>query len=469
MINRLCYQFFWFVILYFYLHILVLPQSSLASCEEPFQKTSVKQFKGYPPPSGGAVINRLFQSVHEGKIASFRDFYVIGTEGFQIKQSRPLFIENGSSFRVLNPYYYHRLIEILYPIFQSNKKGVIITTDIQEANRITEFLNKFVQEIKFEAYHSEISDKKKEAILNNSQNMDSHYMITTRLPDKKVDLSELSSYIDLNFSIGLRDRINRVSRALNLFNSEISCDVLLLVDYSREKNIKTLLELLETTDALNLDKSAEFFTEQDESLLFKNTDLVPLRRVDLHELRTKLMELVSNLREFREKRSKEQLGQQKKEWLPYKKATALVQREKIGTRDEFHRRREYDSKLQQIPYYPNREYKGKGWINWSAFLGTGRFSVKTGLPYGEAEELVQRKGIRTFGELKKRRKTEPELQQVPVKPEVTYKDSGWIDKYHFFYSLYDILKEHEDNKQISLPYFMESNFDGKSNIKNGFH
>lgn len=473
-INKFFVQIFRLVIFYICLQVYIPHTISFASCKRAFQETGTKRSNGNLPlrTPDMVIIDRLFQDIREKKDVLLRDFHVIGEEGFNVRKSHSLFVQKKPSIRVINSYYYNQLVKILYPIFQSNKKGLILTTNIHETNRLTEFLNKSIEGITFEAYHSEVSDRQKKTILDHSRATNSHYIITTRVFSKKLDLHELSAYIDLNFSVELRDRLKRVNRVLNLFTGEKNYDVLMLIDYFHERNTKNLLRLLETVDILKIDESAEFLMEQNNNFLLKNgKGMTPLKRTDLYGLRTSLKKLIGNLSELREKMNKERTGQPKRKWLSYKKAAALVRRKRIRTRNEFRIRRQYDLQLQQIPYYPDREYKNKGWINWSAFLGTGRFSTELGLSYKEAEGLVQRKGIKTLDELKQRRETDPELQQVPVEPRITYKDKGWINRYYFFHSLFDILQRQEKEKegQIELPYFMGTESNEKPMIENSSH
>ena len=74
----------------------------------------------------------------------------------------------------------------------------------------------------------------------------------------------------------------------------------------------------------------------------------------------------------------------------------------------------------RLPVSPNNFYKNNGWIDWYNFFGKERpefyLSIK------EARQAVQRLGIKTQREYKKRYKEDPRL---PSNPYIYFKDKGW--------------------------------------------
>lgn len=51
---------------------------------------------------------------------------------------------------------------------------------------------------------------------------------------------------------------------------------------------------------------------------------------------------------------------------------------------------------QFIPSNPPGVYRGKGWVNWGKWLGTGRVSVKTVRPFADAKNFVHTLGLKTL-------------------------------------------------------------------------
>ena len=86
-----------------------------------------------------------------------------------------------------------------------------------------------------------------------------------------------------------------------------------------------------------------------------------------------------------------------------------------------------------IPSAPNLAYKGKGWISWGDWLGTGRIShqdIKV-LPFEDAREFARSLGLRSMAEWMKYSKGEIENlgkrpQEIPAAPHLAYKNKGWI-------------------------------------------
>ena len=99
-------------------------------------------------------------------------------------------------------------------------------------------------------------------------------------------------------------------------------------------------------------------------------------------------------------------------------AYQLLQRKNVTSIKDFSERRKTDPKLQQIPRNPHRYYKG--W-NWNKAIRKIEF-LKT---IEEAYQLLQRKNITSVKDFSERRKTDPELQQIPTNPYAHYKEWNW--------------------------------------------
>ena len=92
-------------------------------------------FKSYPIEK---IMEQLSLGISRGEVTPFDSLHIIGESSFRVASHQPVFIQNKSHFRVLNPYYYNRLAGILHPILISSKKGFIVTATIAEANRLNE-------------------------------------------------------------------------------------------------------------------------------------------------------------------------------------------------------------------------------------------------------------------------------------------------------------------------------------------
>jgi hypothetical protein len=105
--------------------------------------------------------------------------------------------------------------------------------------------------------------------------------------------------------------------------------------------------------------------------------------------------------------------------LSYKEAQKIVQKAGIKTKREFRAWKRPEG----IPSNPNTTYKGKGWKSWEKFLGTEWLS------YAEAQKIVKRAGIKTWGEFYA---WKPKPWGVPSNPDKVYEGEGWKSWEKFF-------------------------------------
>jgi superfamily II DNA or RNA helicase len=107
-------------------------------------------------------------------------------------------------------------------------------------------------------------------------------------------------------------------------------------------------------------------------------------------------------------------------------AKEVVKKLNIKSMSEYHLRKHEDPRL---PSNPHEFYQKRGWISSYDFLGIScpQEYYRT---YREAQEAVQKLGftLRSQYREKKGYKADPRL---PSDPEQYYKESGWVDWYHF--------------------------------------
>lgn len=89
-------------------------------------------------------------------------------------------------------------------------------------------------------------------------------------------------------------------------------------------------------------------------------------------------------------------------------------------------------KPDDIPMSPSLRYKGKGWINWGDWLGTGNIAnqLKEYRSFHEARKFVHTLQLQSRNEWQKycygeihRKGIKPD--DIPFKPQRTYKNKGW--------------------------------------------
>ena len=144
---------------------------------------------------------------------------------------------------------YNKLVQLLQPVFQSDKKGVIVAPDIMEARKLQRILTQAVKDSKFEIYDSSQGPEANSKILENADKMTSHYVIMAGGWIRAINLSDLSVYINLNRNISIKDMIADIGKLFHSSPSEqSSVDSVFLVDYANRSRVqKRDLNFLEKT------------------------------------------------------------------------------------------------------------------------------------------------------------------------------------------------------------------------------
>ena len=193
---------------------------------------------------------QLSRAIERGDITGFDDIYILGETLFKRPDaSESLFVrESESGYQVINPHYYNRLVELLSPILLSNRRGFIVAASIREAERLSEHLNGvFGESLTFFPFHSGMSRKERQEVLERSREGTdkSHFIVSVRALDERINLPGVSAYIDLNSNVSVKQMLHIVGRVLKLSPGKLESDVVLLSDYKNQSLSKDLLELLD--------------------------------------------------------------------------------------------------------------------------------------------------------------------------------------------------------------------------------
>ena len=288
------------------------------------------------------ILDQLSLAIRNRDITPFNDLYVIGESSFKEIKDQPVFIQGRSHYFVLNPAHYERLAQILYPVLSANKKGFIVTATIAEAERLQEFLSKTFKEIQFEVYHSQMELETRKRVLRNSEEARGfHYIVAVRALDEGVNLPPLSAYIDLNFTVSMRQMIQRIGRVLRLYSGKEIADVLFLVDYKNADMVRDILNILETVEKLSFRGEGESSKNErsgDSYFRFSDLDITPLKREELLELRRELQNSIRRFwsgKEFR--------------WLTWEELRAAI--------IEYNKRTPEGKRINSVTYGRDKLYK----------------------------------------------------------------------------------------------------------------
>jgi len=118
--------------------------------------------------------------------------------------------------------------------------------------------------------------------------------------------------------------------------------------------------------------------------------------------------------------------------LPFAEARAFVQALNPGLQkvEDWRKWAKSPDRPENIPADPSHTYKGKGWVSWSDWLGTGRRKrIVAGdivRPFAEAREFARSLGLGSAEEYKTRARSLDFPADLPASPERHYCDKGWL-------------------------------------------
>ena len=390
-------------------------------------------------PSEG-ILRQLSQGIERGDLTPFDDLYFIADslfkpralgkirhegdkvstlsiqdKGQESKQNGLFVTENNR--RVLNPDYYQKLAEILYPILVTHEKGFLVTATVREAERLTEFLTKPFPKWQFESYHYGKSRQEKSEILSRSRERGRpHYIVAVRALDEGVDLPHLSTYIDLNANIPIKQMLQRIGRVLRLQAGKLSSDIVLLIDYRDEQIARDLLNVLDLIKKVHFNKtvrdkeeSAEeegFVLAQPKERVFYREDLASFREV-----------LEETVRQFWLNSNVTSANRPAlKEFIRF-----VIEQKDIRTQPEYQRARKEDASLKRFPSWPEQVYPDFKWPGRRKWVtSANRPTLKEFISF-----VIEQKDIRTQAEYQKQRKTDDSLKRFPSWPEQVYPNFKW--------------------------------------------
>ena len=118
----------------------------------------------------------------------------------------------------------------------------------------------------------------------------------------------------------------------------------------------------------------------------------------------------------------------KKEFRSFEDAKKFVASLNLESQKEWTEYCKSGNKPDDIPAKPQNTYKNKGWISLGEFLGTGRIADqnKQFRPYSDAKKFVASLNLESQKEWTEYCKSGNKPDDIPAKPQNTYKNKGWI-------------------------------------------
>jgi len=123
-----------------------------------------------------------------------------------------------------------------------------------------------------------------------------------------------------------------------------------------------------------------------------------------------------------------------RDFLPYEQAREFVRSLKLKNQTEWQEYSKSGQKPHNIPSSPHITYKGKGWMGYGDWLGTGNIAPfnREFLSFEEAREVVRNLSIKSDKQWKEYSKSGKRPHTIPSAPNIVYKGKGWKGWGDFF-------------------------------------
>ncbi|MFY8012785.1 MAG: integrase repeat-containing protein [Saprospiraceae bacterium] len=116
-----------------------------------------------------------------------------------------------------------------------------------------------------------------------------------------------------------------------------------------------------------------------------------------------------------------------REYRPFEEARDFVHKLNLKSREEWQEYYKSGQKPEDIPAAPNRTYEKVGWKGMADWLGSGTMAnqLREYKPFEEAREFVRKLKVKSQKEWQAYCKSGLKPDDIPTKPDKTYKKNGW--------------------------------------------
>jgi 3-mercaptopyruvate sulfurtransferase SseA len=116
-----------------------------------------------------------------------------------------------------------------------------------------------------------------------------------------------------------------------------------------------------------------------------------------------------------------------REYRPFEEARDFVHKLNLKSREEWQEYYKSGQKPEDIPAAPNRTYEKVGWKGMGDWLGSGTVAsrLKEYRPFEEARDFVHKLKLKSQKEWQAYCKSGLKPDDIPTKPDKTYKKNGW--------------------------------------------
>jgi superfamily II DNA or RNA helicase len=113
-------------------------------------------------------------------------------------------------------------------------------------------------------------------------------------------------------------------------------------------------------------------------------------------------------------------------WLDFADARKIILGLGIKSNVQWREYSKSKDKPSNIPSNPDDIYKHEGWISWGDWLGNSNTKKFEWLPFEDAKSFIKTLNLKSQKEWRDYTKSDEKPENIPVAPNIVYKNKGWI-------------------------------------------
>ncbi len=310
----------------------------------------------------GDVVEQLYRTFSKGELTPFDQLFFLSEETFGIKdlfiQRIDNFDEAGGRF-VINPKHYGYIAQFLKSLIQKKNKIIIVANSIEEAESLSRALKSIFPDFSVDFIHSKQEADTNLEILEKFRKSRKGMIVSVRMLDEGVNLTDLDLLIDLNSTASVTQFLQRLGRLLRLKEGKTLVEAVSLVEINEDTASELLILMNELKNISQLRSNGQRAIER----LYSTVSSVGLSPDILATDSWSRLEF--SIQEFWQKsRSK---------WKSFEAARQWARESGIKSSPEWGEFSKKGLLPPDVPSNPNIVYS-KDFQGWGDWLNTGRVS-----------------------------------------------------------------------------------------------
>ncbi|MBK7845505.1 MAG: DEAD/DEAH box helicase family protein [Bdellovibrionales bacterium] len=365
------------------------------------------------------VVEQLYRTFSKGELTPFDQLFFLSKEIFEIED---LFVQGLDNLDVpggryvINPKHYEYIARFLKSLIQEKNKILIVANSIEEAESLSKVFKNIFSDFFVDFIHSKQEMDANLEILENFKKSQKGIIVSVRMLDEGVNLSDLDLLIDLNSSASVTQFLQRLGRLLRLREGKTWVEAVSLVVINEE----TASELLILMNELKNISQPRSNGRRQLERIFPAVSTVGFNQDILAKVSWGRLE--SSIQQFWQK--------SRNKWRSFEAAREWARGSGIQSSIEWNKASKKGLLPVDIPSSPRDVYSGEfqGWGDWLSTGSHSRWGMQWRTFEG-AREWARESGIKSSTEWIKASKEGLLPQDIPSNPGSVYRSQfqGWKD------------------------------------------